>query len=158
MENRTKKLGCLIVMLFLMLATWGCLTTRADHTKPLEVPIVNAEYGYSYQSPIDPASFIEWEVVSLAHMSPHPFLGRVVDVYAKNKDASAPFQYVNYALTQRIGILAYCLVDQNMCLHLYRLDTEKNCYTHRPDDPYLNDFKEDIEEAFGIKCVSPQSL
>ena len=131
----------------------ACITTKP--TAPLKTPVVNKEHGYSYQSPIDPAEFKDWELVKTNIIGQHPMYGLMADEYRKNPDATAVFIYVDCFYAQVMGLVTYCLVDKNLVLHAYRLEQETSTYIPAYDKAMLEAFKKDIDLYFGIESIIP---
>ena len=148
-----------LIIIALSVLVLSCLTSRPQ-IEPLAKPVENVELGYSYQSPIDPGDLKTWEIVESVVLGMHPFYGVMTDEYRSNPDPDGAFLYVDMFYIQACpilgGLISYCLVDLNLCLHVYKYDQDSEAYVPSYDADALNEFKNDIDEKFGIETVIPK--
>lgn len=149
---------CLLVF---VLFVPSCLTGRSADTAPLPEPVANAEAGYSYQSPIDPAELKTWELSEAVVLGIHPMYGVMADEYRTNPDKDGVFLYVDMFYVQACpvlgGLMSFCLVDQDMFLHAYVYDLEAGVYKPGDDSDGMNAFKRDLDAHFGINTTIQSS-
>ena len=141
---RQKSLVWLSVCVILCL-TIGCLQTiKPSFTETKKTDI------YSYQGPIDPNEFTDWEQVAAVPLqTPYGF---VLDIFIKNPDSSGLIQYANAMVIMGSGIAAYFIVYHGE-FYQYNYNSETNCFECQkeinPDT--LEIIKKDFKEHFGLQ-------
>jgi len=142
----------LILIIITLFCFAACVTTSPQKPKRSE-PVENTYARYSYESEIDPVDLFLWELVQSRPFT-HQTSGIMYDIYAKNQNLDADFLYANYIVSQN-GIMSYCLVTNNGTLFAYNIDLSNGEVVYRYTPSLCCEFKDDIEEVFGIEVEIP---
>lgn len=145
-----------IIVICMSLFVAACLTTQVQQTKPLEEPLQSKMPGkYFFQSPIDPAEFVDgWELVKKEFWSHDPYWGDLHNIYKKNPNRNGAFLYVKYLTYRDNPCLAYVLVAYDMRMHTYILHRPINTYVLWRDQQAAAKYhKPDLDRVFGIETI-----
>ena len=145
----------------------GCTTTASQTSVTASPPPATAvqpeEKPYTWESPIDPMEFLEWDVQMATPLGMVPGLGNLIDIYSVNPDENAEYKYVNFtAITT--GIVSFGLVSPNGCLSVYKFEATETVpnYAFCPcSEDYRETydmFKSSMEQVFGITIFIPQGV
>lgn len=121
---------------------------------------------YAYESPVDPSTFMDWDVYKAIPLGNIFGTGDVYDIYATNPEKEGDYPYCDMLwvrTAQGPHLIGFGLVSANFTLTVYELALGKDdqpvfrfvpCdYDHQETYEL---FKESMQEVFGILIVIPK--